>query len=94
MEILVTAKDPEQKKKAFDQCLTAIKTAGVCSIYGPIRGQNANRQPKQKRKRSACYPKTRVPVLLQMIGNAPLQRYQERLKRSTSLQLSLPLPFQ
>lgn len=94
VEILVTAKDPEQKKKAFDQCLEAIKTAGVCLIYKSICGQNANTQLNQKRKKSACYRKTRVPVPLQMIGNVPSQRYQEKLKKPMSLLLSLRLLFQ
>lgn len=31
LEILVTSKEPEQKKKVFDKCLEAIKNAGVCS---------------------------------------------------------------
>ena len=29
MEILVTTKDPEQKKQTFDKCLDAIKNSGV-----------------------------------------------------------------
>lgn len=29
MEILVTTKEPDQKKKAFEKCLEAIKSAGV-----------------------------------------------------------------
>lgn len=29
LEIIVTTKDPEQKKKAFDKCLATIKAAGV-----------------------------------------------------------------
>ena len=29
VEILVTTKDPEQKKQTFDKCLDAIKNSGV-----------------------------------------------------------------
>lgn len=33
LEIIVTTKDPEQKKKAFDKCLATIKSAGVWTSY-------------------------------------------------------------
>ena len=43
VEILVTTKDPEQKKQAFGKCLDAIKNSGVSvtfvAIYDDDRGR-------------------------------------------------------
>lgn len=76
LEILVTSKEPEQKKKAFDKCLEAIKNAGVWVANGSIPEIVRKTNPRN-RKKSAYFPKTRLLDLSQMTGDVHLRRYLE-----------------
>lgn len=42
MEILVTTKDPEQKKQTFDKCLDAIKNSGVRVTFVAVYNEDRN----------------------------------------------------